>query len=169
MNSSIRKLSKILITHINKESTYSQGTGNISSFVNKPLQKHIVPTSTIITLFWNKNTLFALVEFSQKICLMRLCYKQCYSRTNIFLALLNNKTTGTTTSNTTTTTTTTTTIFCTRAWKSCVCTLSSLLSVSSTHVESTGSKKISWLSLGRTVNQWTTLQIYISCVCNSPN
>jgi hypothetical protein len=55
--------------NINKENEYSQGMDNISSFFKNPLQEHLESISIIIitTLFWSKNTLFALFEFPQKI------------------------------------------------------------------------------------------------------
>jgi hypothetical protein len=51
---------------INKENTYSEGTGDISSFLNNPLQEHLesTPITVFITLFWSKNTVFALVELT---------------------------------------------------------------------------------------------------------
>jgi hypothetical protein len=54
--------------NINKENIYSQGTVYTSSFLNKPLHEHLAPTPIIIltTLFWSKNTLFALFEYPQK-------------------------------------------------------------------------------------------------------
>jgi hypothetical protein len=51
---------------INKENTYSEGTGDISSSLNNPLQEHLdcMPITVSITLFLSKNTVFALVEFT---------------------------------------------------------------------------------------------------------
>ena len=66
----VRKL-MFLMTNINKENTYSQGMDNTSNFLNCPSQEHLesTPFIIIIPLFRGKNTVFALVEFPQKITL----------------------------------------------------------------------------------------------------
>jgi len=47
MTSSVRKLSKFLIMNTNKENTYSQGRGYISSFFNSLMQEHLKSTPTL--------------------------------------------------------------------------------------------------------------------------
>jgi hypothetical protein len=67
--SDCQNLSKFLIMNANKENTYSQAMGNISSFLNNLLQEHLKSTAIfiLITLFWSKKALFTLVEFHHKI------------------------------------------------------------------------------------------------------
>jgi hypothetical protein len=64
----VQKLTGLLIANIIRVNMYKQGARSISSSLNKPLQEHLDPTPIIIliTLFWNKNTLLALLEFPQK-------------------------------------------------------------------------------------------------------
>jgi hypothetical protein len=56
INSNVRSYPYFFILSINKENAYSEGTGNISSFLNSPLQEHLesTPITVFITLFWSK-------------------------------------------------------------------------------------------------------------------